>query len=99
MKKRPRGMVRLGAYYVPMSIAGKHKRQVKSARKLALSAMLEFCHSSASAWKGSQDGEAVLGFDKMGKIKALIHLDPQGVQLILSAAAKGDLVKTLKEIN
>ena len=65
--------------------------------KQARAAMESFCQRVALSYKGSQDGEALVGYDDKGEAIALIHMDPEGVKAIQDAVAKGDLVEMLKK--
>lgn len=92
-----KGFEKVDAYLIPKKEAGPYKRQRKQARKLAIQAMESFCYRAHASFKGSQDGEAVVGLDKKGDLVALIHLDPDGVAAILKAHEEGNLAAMLKK--
>lgn len=95
---RVKGFEKVGAYLIPKKEAGEYKRQRKLARKLAIQAMEGFCYRAHTAFKGGEDGEAVVGLDKKGELQALIHLDPDGVHAILEAHEQGRLTELLQEV-
>lgn len=92
-----KGFEMVGAWLVPKKEAGPYKRARKQAMKQARAAMESFCARVELSYKGSEDGEALVGYDKKGEAIALIHLDPEGVKAIGEAVEKGNLVEMLKK--
>lgn len=95
--RKYKGFEKVDAYLIPKKEAGRYKRNRKRARKLALAGMRTFCDKAYTAFAGSQDGEAVIGM-KGDKMIAFIHLDPDGVERILSAKSNEELIKILQEV-
>lgn len=82
--KKRNGMVLIDNYWVEEENAQKYLADRAEAGKKAIAAMETFCHEVKLQWAGSQDGEAVVGFNKDQSIRSVIHLDPHGIQLIHS---------------
>lgn len=82
--KKLKGMVLIDNYWVDEKDVEKYLSDRKKAAEKATTAMESFCDSVELQWAGSQDGEAVVGFDSKEHIRSVIHLDPHGVKLILS---------------
>lgn len=87
---------KVDAYLIPEHEADRYEAEREEAKALALEAMRSFCHSAGLDFAGSQDGEAVLGYDEAGACVALIHLDPEGVKQILAAHREGRLEALLR---
>lgn len=93
--RKQEGMVLIDNFWIEDSEANQYLADRKKAAQKAILAMSKFCNTVALKWAGTEDGEAVVGFDADSNIRSLIHLNPQGVQLILSMKQK-ELVKYLK---
>lgn len=98
MKPKYKGFVKIDAWLVPKKEAGAYKRRIKRCRKIAKNCMATFCCTVYTDYRGSQDGEAVIGKDKDGVIIAFIHLDPQGLEDIEKGVKDGNLKDVLSEI-
>lgn len=48
----------------------------------AIELLTPFCASVERHWQGSEDGEAVVGYDAQGNIFSHVHLDPDGIALL-----------------
>lgn len=93
MRNRYKGCEKIDGYLIPKKEVGAYKRNRKRARKLLLQAMESVCYRACTAFRGSEDGEAVLGLNKQGEIMAIIHLSPGDVDAILKAHEEGTLVE------
>lgn len=84
-------------YAIPKKEVSKYKRDRNKARKAAKKEFSKVYPIVLSQWEGSQDGEAVVAFNKEGEIQNLIHLDPLGVSSILKAIENKTLSTLLNE--
>lgn len=76
------GMTLVDAYWVPNSEAGQYIADREALAEVATEFLKPFCASVERCWKGSEDGEAIVGMNSVGEIISLIHLDPDGVALL-----------------
>ncbi len=97
--ERVDGMVLVDSYYIPEEEAAQYIQDREFFAQKATEVFAEFCHSVTRDWKGSQDGEAVLGLNKEGSLIALVHLDPSDVEMMKKAYKEGKLKEALLEIN
>lgn len=93
-KKRD-GMVLIDNHWVEETEVEQYLIDRSTAAEKAIAAMRTFCASAEVMWAGSEDGEAVVGFDAQRAIRSVIHLDPKGVQQIL-ALTSAELIGYLK---
>lgn len=98
MGRRYPGFEKVDAYLIPKKEANQYRRRRKAAKKAAMEAMRTFCVHVYADFKGSQDGEAVMGIDNTGETIAFIHIDPYGVERIEQAQKEGNLVEELKKV-
>ncbi len=91
--------VQVDAYCVASSEEESYRADREELAKQALFVFAKHFHSASRQWAGSQDGEAVLGLDEKGQLKALIHLDPNGIELLKENPAADDFEKALLEYN
>lgn len=82
--KKRKGLVLVDNYWIEEKELASYLKDRTEAAQKAISAMESFCEEVKLQWAGSQDGEAVVGFNADNSIRTLIHLDPQGIKLILS---------------
>lgn len=100
MRPKFKGVKLVGGYHIPYREAASYKRRIKYCRKAAMEAMKSFCPIVLSQWKESgEDGEAVTGLNAKGELIALIHLNPDGLDMIEKGLAEGNLAQTLKDYN
>lgn len=97
MRFKIKGLALIGVYYIPYSEAAQYKRRMKRAAKEAKKALYTFCPRVEKCFKGSEDGEALVGFDLNNEIMALIHLDPEGLDFIEEGLKNGDLIERLRK--
>lgn len=93
--KRWNGMVLVDNYWIEESKFEDYLKDRAEAAQKATAAMETFRENVELQWAGSQDGEAVVGFNDDESIRTLIHLDPRGIALILSMT-HDELVEYLK---
>lgn len=94
-EKERKGQVLLDNYWIDESILEEYIANRKKATDKAIAAMLNFCATVNKEWAGSEDGEAVVGYDENGNIRSVIHLDPLSIKKILSMKKK-ELIDFLK---
>lgn len=83
-QKKQKGKVLVDNYWIAKSETEQYQVNREEAAQKALAAMRTFCQTAERQWAGSEDGEAVVGYNADQNIRSIIHLNPQGVQLILS---------------
>lgn len=88
-------MVLIDSHWIKLADAEQYLADRSAAAQKALAAMRTFCASAQTLWAGSEDGEAVVGFDAQHAIRSVIHLNPQGVKHIL-ALTTAELIEHLK---
>lgn len=93
--KQWNGMVLVDNYWIEESKFEDYLKDRAEAAQKAIAAMESFCKNVELQWAGSQDGEAVVGFNDDKSVRTLIHLDPRGIALILSMTPD-ELVEFLK---
>ncbi|PKK38674.1 hypothetical protein ABB02_01980 [Clostridiaceae bacterium JG1575] len=89
------GMTLVGSYYIPDDLVDEYLRNRKELARKARRIFKKYCHSVCRDFKGSQDGEALIGLDEHGKIKMFIHLDPDGIDAMRAAEDEGTLEQFL----
>lgn len=89
------GMVLIDNYWIEETEVEKYLADRSDAAQKAVSAMSTFCAKVELLWAGSEDGEAVVGFDEQQAIRSVIHLNPRGVKLI-QALNQTELIEYLK---
>lgn len=99
MRPKYKGFEKVDAYLIPKKEAGVYKRNRKLARKAAIKAFRQSYPTVITDWAGSEDGEGVLALDKNGTLIACVHLDPEGIALILEGMKNNNLLQLLLEIN
>lgn len=83
------GMTLVDSYYIPDEEVDQY---VKDREHYAAKATAFFEKEGwivSRDFKGSQDGEAIVGRDKEGEIQRFVHLDPMDVEGMKEADAKG----------
>ena len=75
-------MTLVDAYMVPNEEVDQYIADREELAAVAIGLMSPFCASVERCWKGSQDGEAIVGLDSAGEIISMIHLDPDGIELL-----------------
>lgn len=80
--KKASGMTLVDAYMVPNKHVDQYIADREKLAAIATELMKPFCASVERCWKGSQDGEAIVGFNSAGEIVSMIHLDPDGIELL-----------------
>lgn len=76
------GMTLVDVYMVPNENVGQYIADRERLAATAIKLMTPFCASVERCWKGSQDGEAIVGFNATGEIVSMIHLDPDDIELL-----------------
>ena len=89
------GMVLVDNYWVEEADVERYLADREAAALRATAAMGTFCETVAREWAGSEDGEAVVGYNEDDSIRSLLHLDPASVRLVLSLSHE-QLVDYLK---
>lgn len=93
--KRKDGMVLIDNYWIEESNLERHLSQRAEATQKAIEAMETFCESVRLQWSGSEDGEAIVGYNTDQSIRSVIHLNPYNIALILSKSPN-ELIDYLK---
>ncbi|MDO4692204.1 MAG: hypothetical protein Q4A64_04950 [Porphyromonadaceae bacterium] len=73
--------VRVDAYHVNLEDAETYCRDREALAERATRFFETFCFRVSRDWAGSEDGEAIVGYNRREEIIALIHLDPLGIQM------------------
>lgn len=76
------GGVQIDAYWVPSEEVEDYVATREELAKRATALFQTFCEHVSRDWAGSEDGEAVVGYDADYQIKALVHLDPMAMQWV-----------------
>lgn len=87
--------VRVDAYYVDEAEAEAYCRDREALAERAIKFFSTYCTMVARHWAGSEDGEAVVGYDAQDRILSLIHLDPLGIQMHLECPEDKDFEEAL----
>ena len=80
--KKSFGMTCVDAYMVPNEDVAQYIADREKLAALAIELMKPSCASVERCWEGSQDGEAIVGFNAAGEIVSMIHLDPDGIKML-----------------
>lgn len=79
---KPSGMTLVDAYMVPDEDVDEYIADRERLAALAIKILTPSCALVERCWQGSEDGEAVVGFNAEGEILSMIHLDPDGIELL-----------------
>lgn len=74
------GMVLVDAYWIPQANAANYINKREHLAQRLQVAMAQFCNKVERCWAGSEDGEAVVGYNSAGEIQTLRHLDPDTLE-------------------
>ena len=97
--EKTEGMTLVDAYYIPDEEVDEYRKDREYYAQKAAEIFAKHCYSVTRDWKGSQDGEAILGLNEEGTLIMLVHLDPDDVHSMKEADAEGELEKFLLETN
>lgn len=89
------GMTLVDAYYIPDDIVETYRKDREYYAKRAVEIWKPHCAKVERDFKGSQDGEAIIGFLENGEACFFIHLDPDGIRSMKEADEKGNLEEFL----
>lgn len=89
------GMTLVDAYYIPDDRLEEYRRDREAMAEKATAIFKEHCATVRRDFKGSEDGEALLGLDKRGEITLFIHLDPENIEAMVDADERGELAAFL----
>lgn len=78
-------------WHIPEEEADEYIRIREGFAAKALDFYAQRFHSVRRDFKGSQDGEAVLGLDEKGELQCVLHLDPMNIEAMQEAEKKGEL--------
>lgn len=98
-KEQEERWVQVDAYCVPSSEEIKYRKEREELAKKTTDFFETFSHHTSRDWAGSQDGEAILGLDHENNIIAMIHLDPDGIDLMHSHPDTADFEQALLDYN
>ena len=87
----PEGIRLVDGWHIPEEQADAYIRERERFAKLALHFYGGRCASVCRDFKGSEDGEAVLGLDANGEIQYILHLDPMNLEEMKKAEENGEL--------
>lgn len=90
------GMTLVDAYYIPDEYLPMYLEDRQVYTEKAYRLFEEWSDSVSIDYKGSQDGEALVGRDAQGEILYFIHLDPEGIAGMKEADQSGQLEDYLK---
>lgn len=85
------GMTLVDAYYIPDEEVEQYRKDREHYAEKATEIFSRHCHSVRRDFKGSQDGEAIIGSDASGEITLFVHLDPTDIAAMKDADANGEL--------
>ncbi|MBU5311598.1 hypothetical protein KQI38_06120 [Tissierella carlieri] len=97
--KKTKGMILVDAYYIPIDKAQKYIEQRELCAQRATEVFSEFCHAVSREWAGSEDGEAITGYNINNELICLIHLDPPSIEEMTKAIDKGKLKEYILQCN
>lgn len=93
------GMVLVDSYYIPKEQAEEYSKDREYYAQKTKEIFAKFCYEVVRDWKGSQDGEGILGRDRSGELIAVVHLDPDFVEMMKDADRKKNLEGALLDSN
>lgn len=96
MFKKKNGMILIDNYWIEQAEAEKYLLDRSDAIHKATVAMDTFCEQVKLQWAGSEDGEAIVGYNTKEEIQSLIHLTPSNVATIMTMNHE-QLIQYLKE--
>ena len=91
--------VRVDAYCVSSSEEKSYRADREELATRSLKVFGKYFHSTERCWAGSEDGEAVVGLNEKGELRALIHLDPMGIDLLKQNPSEIEFEKALLDYN
>ena len=77
--------VKIDAWMIPEAEAPRYEADREKAAQAMEKALQARYHHTARRFRGSEDGEAVVGLDEKGEMQCLIHLDPSNVAAAVRA--------------
>lgn len=92
-------MVQVDAYWVPKAEAPQYKEEREWAFSEISAIFNEFCQEVKREWAGSEDGEAVTGYNKEKELVAVMHLDPYTIAGMKQAQKENQLTEYVLECN
>lgn len=92
-------MVQVDAYALPADEADAYIALREECAKAATKVFQKYCAEVRREWAGSEDGEAITGYDANGQLQCLIHLDPYDLPIVAAAIQDGTVEKTLCDMN
>ncbi len=92
-------MIQVDAYSVPADEAAAYIALREECATIATAVFKKYCADVRREWAGSEDGEAITGYDANGHLQCLIHLDPYDLPVVAAGIQNGTAEKVLCEMN
>ncbi len=93
------GMVLVDVFYIMKEDVEAYTADREHYAQKALQFFATFCPYPERDWAGTEDGEAVLGLNYNGEIRAMVYLDPDGIDGMKEADDEDEFEAHLLEIN
>ncbi|PKK39507.1 hypothetical protein ABB02_01221 [Clostridiaceae bacterium JG1575] len=91
------GMTLVDSVYIPDAMVEEYVKDREHLAEEATKIFKKYCVSVSRDYKGSQDGEAIVGRNADGEIQMFVHLDPHDIKAMKKAHKKGTLEQFLLE--